>query len=318
MALRPKLRGKYSVIITLITLGTLIVTPITASAKHRYNLKHDTKPSHPIHKSMLKDAVPRVEPKSKYGNPSSYVVQGHRYWVLKSSKNYKRIGYASWYGQKFAGFATSNHETYNPNLMTAASRELPLPTYIKVTNLKNKKTVIVRVNDRGPFNNHRIIDLSYAAALKIDMLKKGTAKVKLEAINPRKYQQQQKQPKQLTKSYFGKIIGNKLNSSWSWPHKTSPTIKPTTITKKVVPTTPQKPHYLFQLRTFDSQLNAKKWRQKIHGHINLPLQMDCTTYTCTVAIGPLTNQNLDHRTTQWLLEQGISNPAPIDTDKHKA
>ena len=137
-------------------------------------------------KSFSRDAVPRSEPLSEYGNGDErgyYEVRGKRYRVMSSSKDYSETGIASWYGTKFHGRLTSNREIYNIYAMTAAHKSLPLPTYVKVTNIKNKKTVIVRVNDRGPFVDDRIIDLSYAAALKRDMVKSGTANVLVEAID---------------------------------------------------------------------------------------------------------------------------------------
>ncbi|MEJ2645732.1 MAG: septal ring lytic transglycosylase RlpA family protein [Gammaproteobacteria bacterium] len=134
----------------------------------------------------IPNAVPRVEPRSRYGNPSSYVVNGHRYYVLKTSNGFVQRGIASWYGTKFAGKRTSSGEPYNMYAMTAAHKRLPLPTFVQVTNLNNGRKVIVRVNDRGPFHPDRIIDLSYAAAAKLGMLGKGTAPVVIRAINPHK------------------------------------------------------------------------------------------------------------------------------------
>ena len=132
----------------------------------------------------IPDAVPRVEPKSKGGNPADYEVLGERYFVLNSSAGYRERGRASWYGTKFHGHKTSNGETYDMFGMTAAHKTLPLPTYVKVTHLGNGKSVIVRVNDRGPFHQGRIIDLSYAAATRLDMLGGGSAEVIVEAIDP--------------------------------------------------------------------------------------------------------------------------------------
>lgn len=128
------------------------------------------------------DPTPRPEPRSKYGNGPRYEVFGKRYSVMSSSDGYKERGVASWYGQKFHGNLTSNRETYDMYQMTAAHKSLPLPTYVRVTNLSNDRSVIVRVNDRGPFVHNRIIDLSYAAALKLDMVKTGTSLVEVEAI----------------------------------------------------------------------------------------------------------------------------------------
>ena len=129
------------------------------------------------------DAVPRKEPRSKYGNGPVYEVLGKRYTVMPSSKGYQERGVASWYGKKFHGNLTSNREVYDMYEMTAAHKTLPLPTYVRVRNLRNDKTIVVRVNDRGPFVHNRIIDLSYAAAIKLDMIADGTSLVEVTAIN---------------------------------------------------------------------------------------------------------------------------------------
>jgi len=129
------------------------------------------------------DAVPRPEPKSRYGNGPVYEVLGKRYTVMGSSSGYAERGVASWYGKKFHGNLTSNREPYDMYQMTAAHKTLPLPTYVKVRNLRNNREIVVRVNDRGPFVHNRIIDLSYAAALKLDMVKDGTSLVEVTAIN---------------------------------------------------------------------------------------------------------------------------------------
>lgn len=129
------------------------------------------------------DAVPRPEPKSRYGNGPNYEVLGKHYTVMKSSHGYKERGVASWYGKKFHGRLTSNREPYDMYAMTAAHKALPLPTYVRVRNLSNNRSIVVRVNDRGPFVHNRIIDLSYSAALKLDMVKSGTGLVEVEAIS---------------------------------------------------------------------------------------------------------------------------------------
>ena len=129
------------------------------------------------------DAVPRREPRSKYGNGPVYEVLGKRYTVMNSSRGYKERGVASWYGTKFHGNLTSNREPYDMYAMTAAHKSLPLPSYVRVRNLRNNRSVIVRVNDRGPFVDNRIIDLSYSAALKLDMVGTGTSLVEVEAIS---------------------------------------------------------------------------------------------------------------------------------------
>jgi rare lipoprotein A len=128
------------------------------------------------------DPVPRPEPRSRYGNGPVYEVLGETYRVMDSGTGYKERGVASWYGKKFHGRLTSNREPYDMYAMTAAHKTLPLPTYVKVRNLRNDRTIIVRVNDRGPFVHNRIIDLSYAAALKLDMVRDGTSLVEVTAI----------------------------------------------------------------------------------------------------------------------------------------
>ena len=129
------------------------------------------------------DAVPRKEPRSRYGNPPSYDVFGVRYEVLQTSYGYKERGVASWYGKKFHGRKTSSQEPYNMYAMTAAHKTLPLPTYVRVRNLQNNKSIVVRVNDRGPFVDNRIIDLSYSAAIKLDMIGSGTGLVEITALS---------------------------------------------------------------------------------------------------------------------------------------
>jgi len=128
------------------------------------------------------DATPRREPRSARGNPPFYKVLGKRYVVLATEEGYLERGVASWYGPTFHGESTSNGEKYNMYGMTAAHKTLPLPCYARVTNLKNGKSVVVRINDRGPFVANRLIDLSYSAALKLDMLKEGTTLVEVKAL----------------------------------------------------------------------------------------------------------------------------------------
>lgn len=144
----------------------------------------DSAPARPLDVSNIPDAVPKVEPKSRYGNIASYRVFGKKYHTLTSSKGYKARGVASWYGTKFHGHLTSSREPYDMYAMTAAHKSLPLPTYARVTNLKNGRSVVLRINDRGPFHDNRLIDLSYAAASKLDILRHGTGLVEVEAIDP--------------------------------------------------------------------------------------------------------------------------------------
>jgi rare lipoprotein A len=132
----------------------------------------------------LPDAVPKDEPRARLGNPAFYEVYGQRYTVLTDSRGYLERGVASWYGPDFHGIRTAIGEPYDMYSMTAAHRTLPLPAYARVTNLKNGRTVVVRINDRGPFKANRIIDLSYAAALRLDMVREGTTLVEVQAVLP--------------------------------------------------------------------------------------------------------------------------------------
>lgn len=144
----------------------------------------DGPPAAPVDAASVPNAVPRIEARSPYGNPTYYEVDGRRYHVMKSSAGYVERGIASWYGAKFHGRRTSSGELYDMNAMTAAHPTLPIPTYVQVTNLRNGRKVIVKVNDRGPFLHNRLIDLSYVAAAKLGITAEGTGLVEVKAIDP--------------------------------------------------------------------------------------------------------------------------------------
>lgn len=154
----------------------------SSTPQGRYTQHQDSAPNYIADIPLPSSAVPKYEPYAQY-TLRPYEVLGKSYTPLHTGKGYETIGYASWYGQKFHGHLTSNGETYNMFAMTAAHKTLPLPSYVRVTNLDNNKQVIVRVNDRGPFHDNRVIDLSYAAAVHLDYKNKGTARVKLEVIH---------------------------------------------------------------------------------------------------------------------------------------
>ncbi len=151
----------------------------------RYADENDSTPTGPPPDlSKIPEPVPKNEPKSQYGNKSPYDVLGETYKVLPSCGGYAERGLASWYGNKFHGYMTSNFEKYDMYAYTAANKTVPLPCYVRVTNLENGKSVVVRVNDRGPFAPNRIVDLSYVAAVKIGVWPKGTAMVEVRSIDP--------------------------------------------------------------------------------------------------------------------------------------
>ncbi len=132
----------------------------------------------------IPDAIPRAEIKSRSGNPETYVIDGVTYHVMDTSAGYREEGMASWYGGYFHGRLTSSGDVYDMYQMTAAHKSLPLPTYVRVTHLGNGRSVVLRVNDRGPFVEDRIIDLSFAAASKLGMAVIGTAMVEVVALDP--------------------------------------------------------------------------------------------------------------------------------------
>lgn len=146
---------------------------------------HSTKdgpPRYYVDVSKIPNAVPQRLPKSHYGNPKYYVVSGRKYHVLPTANGYFKRGVASWYGTKFHGRKTSSREPYDVYAMTGASTDLPIPSFVRVTNLQNHRSVIVKINDRGPFAANRILDLSYAAAMKLGYADKGTAFVEVKSI----------------------------------------------------------------------------------------------------------------------------------------
>lgn len=190
--------------------------------------------------SKIHDATPCCEPYSKYGNMTCYRVAGKNYYVMKSAKHYKERGVASWYGRKFNKQRTSSGERYNMLGMTAAHKTLPLPTYVRVTNLTNGRKVIVKVNDRGPFAENRLIDLSYVAAKKLGMIGHGTATVEVEAIDP-----SEKNRTQIAYSAKPKLLSKKQS----------------------------KKSLYFQVAAFKNKLHAEQLKNKLIAMTTLPIEV---------------------------------------------
>lgn len=177
----------------------LVIVVVLAGCGSRGGYYKDDGPPRGISKSDIEripDAVPKIEPLSKTGN-RPYTALGKKYYPMKSAHGYRQKGVASWYGKKFHGARTSSGEKYDMFAMTAAHRTLPLPTYVKVRSLKNGKSVIVKVNDRGPFLHNRVIDLSYAAAYKLGVVATGTGLVEVTAVTPVNARQQASYPTQV-------------------------------------------------------------------------------------------------------------------------
>lgn len=169
-------------LVVMLALAALLATGC-AGKKEREAEPGDGPSSRKIIAADVQDAVPMAEPMARYGNHSPYTVLGKTYTVLPSSRGYQERGIASWYGSKFHGRRTSSGEPYDMHLATAAHKSLPLPTYAEVINLDNGRKMIVKINDRGPFHDDRIIDLSYAAAIKLGVDQSGTARVEVRAID---------------------------------------------------------------------------------------------------------------------------------------
>lgn len=201
----------------------------------------DSAPSRRLDPDTIADATPRAEPRSRRGNPQSYVVRGQRYYTLEQSRDYVERGIASWYGAKFHGRATSSGEPYDMYAMTAAHKSLPLPTYVQVTNLRNGRSAIVKVNDRGPFHDNRLIDLSYAAATKLGILGQGTGLVEVKALDPRQPQQ-----------------------------PVSPVPPPSTI---IQAQQPKEPDLFIQVGAFSSRQNANQLSHRLSSSLGEPIRI---------------------------------------------
>lgn len=241
----------------------------------------DSAPMGTVDISRISDAVPRDEPLSRYGNPPYYDVLGHRYYTLASRDGYAERGIASWYGTKFHGRRTSSGEPYDLYQMTAAHKTLPLPTYARVTNLENGRSVIVKINDRGPFHPNRIIDLSYVAAAKLGILAEGTGLVEVKAISP----SAPKKPPVMA----------------SASHPTPPTEKPASL--------------FVQVGAFRNQDNALRLSHKLEtarlGNIHVVEADNTGGPIYRVRIGPLGSVDEADSLSSNLISRGYVNPQVV-------
>ncbi len=226
----------------------------------------------------IPDPTPKVEPLSNFGNPESYVVFGRRYRTLKDGLGYRERGIASWYGSKFHGRRTSSGESYDMYAMTAAHKSLPLPSYARVTNLRNDRSVIVRINDRGPFHDNRLIDLSYTAAWKLGIVGEGTGLVEVAAIDP----------------------STPLRVAKPEPVKVEP------------PLTKELPELFLQVGAFGSANNADRLKQRIEEQLKVSVLIQetaaATTPVYRVQVGPIASVELADHLTQQLDQLGIRDP----------
>ncbi len=179
--------AQFNRIAALLLLGALVAACGSAPSGGggRYSISQDRAPTRRIDPDSIAEVVPGPVVRTSAGNRSPYTVLGRSYTVLPTERGYSARGIASWYGEKFHGHKTSNGEIFDMYKVSAAHTSLPIPSFLRVTNLENNRSIVVRVNDRGPFHGDRIIDLSWAAALKLGFADRGTARVQLDAIVPR-------------------------------------------------------------------------------------------------------------------------------------
>ena len=170
-----------AVIMVVITACSTVSAPTNPNAS-RYSIQKDRAPVGTLDIATIPEVIPEQITRTMAGNLSPYTVLGKTYHVMPTEVGYSERGVASWYGEKFHGHKTSNGEIFDMYKVSAAHKSLPIPSFLRVTNLNNNRSIIVRVNDRGPFHGDRIIDLSYAAALKLGYAEFGTARVQMEAI----------------------------------------------------------------------------------------------------------------------------------------
>lgn len=263
--------GLIAVLVTAVCLTQLSGCGITG---RRYSTSYDGPPKTDIDVSKLRDAIPKEEPLHPYGT-RSYSLGGRHYRVLKSPKGYVKRGYASWYGSKFHGGETSTQERFNLYAMTAASPELPLPSYAEVTNLHNGKKIVVRINDRGPFHGNRILDLSYAAAKKLGFADHGVAPVKVVGIDP-------------------KTWGRK---SFAVDSHSNPKVDVSEVKTKQS----NQPSVFLQLGVFTELGHAKQLSHKIYSVLNKQAEIKRKSNFYRVQIGPLASKQRDRF--KSLLEQ---------------
>ncbi len=170
---------------TLTRVATIFLIAVGLPALYACAGHKDGAPSKPPAPGQIREIIPKIETRSASGNPPFYEVRGERYYVLDDADGYQERGIASWYGKKFHGRLTASGEPYDMYAASAAHKTLPLPSYARVTNLENGRSIIVRINDRGPFVENRLIDLSYGAAMQLDMIKNGTSFVEVQVVTPK-------------------------------------------------------------------------------------------------------------------------------------
>lgn len=271
-------------------------------------IKRDGPPSYDVDVSKIPDAVPKSEPPSKYGNLASYKVFGKKYHVMQSSKNYEEQGTASWYGTKFHAQRTSSGERYNMLAMTAAHKTLPLPTYVQVTNLKNGKKIIVKVNDRGPFEGNRLIDLSYVAAKKLGMLGHGTTYVDVKAIDPTRYDKNTFDAPSRTQDFY--LARNEVAIPAKL-HHTDNTLHYANNTRHSIP----RSAFYLQVGAFKNKVLAEHMKTRVGRMVTSPIKVTQLAHhqkLYKVQIGPIKDVATAKHITKQLKAVGLNTKQTLE------
>ncbi|QJQ94101.1 MULTISPECIES: septal ring lytic transglycosylase RlpA family protein [Halomonadaceae] len=264
-----------------------VATPATSTASGRYSMDRDAYPDLPPDVSNVPDAVPRVEPLSRGGNRPTYEVWGKTYHVLPDAAGYQNQGIASWYGEKFHGYSTANGEIYDMYKMTAAHRSLPLPSFARVTSVDTGRSVIVRVNDRGPFHEDREIDLSYAAASRLDILGNGTGRVRVEAIDPVAWQngQQGASTTQLASNAASGDQGGRREGGHSTNGQVA--VSAPSASSGASASNGAAGHVYLQVAALGSSSNAEALKAQLQSELSQPVRVTSDAAIHRVQVGPV-------------------------------
>ncbi|RLA47115.1 MAG: septal ring lytic transglycosylase RlpA family lipoprotein [Gammaproteobacteria bacterium] len=285
--------------ILLLSLALLLIACTSTDSKEASSQRagslpsviRDGPPPDDVDVSTIADAVPRIDPVTAAGNKNPYSINGKTYRLLPVSAGYREVGMASWYGTKFHGNPTSNGETYSMYGMTAAHKTLPIPAYARVTNLANNRSVIVRINDRGPFHSDRIIDLSYAAAKKLGYAAHGTARVEVTVIDPVAFQQNS-----VALPRESVAAGSTLKGPYQQTTDTAST------------------KAFLQVGAYTTYTAAKQHRQQVSGITAYPVAVHEAVHPTEnsalfkVVIGPITNRIKLFQLRDQLIQQGPFSP----------
>jgi rare lipoprotein A len=264
------------------------------------------------------ETAPHWEPPSRTGNPESYEVFGKRYYVMDSSEHYRRRGTASWYGDAFHGKKTSSGVPFDMYKLTAAHKRLPIPTYVRVTHLGNGRSIVVKINDRGPFVDDRLIDLSYAAAAELDMLETGTAPVEVVALAPYQYLSGSKAATPRIASATPRPTpGHTTQPAGPGPlsHPVSPLPSRSAAPPAVgsIASAPSVDQNLYvQVGAFSQRQNAERLQHELTRHVAYGVRIDPATGPLyKVRVGPLHTATEAQRLVAQLTHLGINTPTMV-------